>query len=249
MKDLSHELCTEALASGSGRGVLIAILDTGLDRNHEAFANAGIEAQLSPELAPFPDCPAEAALDEVGHGTAVASIIHRLAPDARLLPIRVLRAGALRDKHERIRIGARAAIRQGAHLLNCSFGVPATSYTFPIYKSWLDEAFDQGVHVVTASSNTDPDSAEWPSAFRTSLATTFAELPETEWTYQRGSSIPFVAMGHQIKVAMPGGGYTRLTGSSFAAAHLSGLLARLLSIFPSLSPSYAREILVQLAKR
>lgn len=248
MTELPHQSFQEALTQGRGEGVLVAVLDSGIASNHPHFAKAKFEEQISPNLKLEEGCQREKLSDNLGHGTAVAGIIHQLAPDARLLSIRVLKGGAMKDRHKLIQLGIKEALRRGASIINCSFGSPAASFTFPLYKQWTDQAFDQGVPVVTASSNTDPLAPEWPSAFRTTLATTDAQLISNDLRF-RGGSIPFAAAGIEIEVPTPDGGTAVRTGSSFAAAHLTGQLARLLSVHPELSPSYLREILTYHASK
>ncbi len=236
----------DALTQGTGKGVIIAVLDTGIDATHPFFAKAHILPQI--EFDETLVAREVEAHDSVGHGTAIAGIIHRLAPKATLLPIRVLTSGPRQSRHQLIHQGALEAIKRKAQILNCSFGAPATAHTCLLYKQWVDLAFDNDSTIVTASSNLDSSIDEWPSAFRTTLATTYAELEAAQWLVRKGS-IPFAAAGHDIEVPIPGGGTSLRSGSSFAAAHLTSMIARLLSSNPNLSPSALREILTHHAKQ
>ena len=65
--------------------------------------------------------------------------------------------------------------------------------------------------------------------------------------YRPGNLVEFVARGQDIEVAWLNGGTKKVTGSSFAAPHLTGLLARLLSKCPTLSPTQAKALLHGLA--
>ena len=138
---------------------------------------------------------------------------------------------------------ARRAIALAAHILNCSFGIPGVPVTLPVYKAWTDQAFTSGRHVVAASSNSDPDEPHWPASFAQVLSVTSAELPPDVLRHRPGRLVSFEASGVKVPVLTRGGGTSTLTGSSFAAAHLSGLLARLLSRHPNLSPAFAQEAL------
>jgi subtilisin len=62
-----------------------------------------------------------------------------------------------------------------------------------------------------------------------------------------GQLVEFAALGEDIEVAWTGGGRKKVTGSSFAAPHISGLLARLLSGCPTLTPLQAKSLLHTLA--
>ncbi len=241
----SREACLEALLHGDGTGVKIAVLDTGLDAAHPDFSRLKLAGVWK---AGADACHAAAPADPVGHGTGIAGIIHRLAPRAELMAITVLGADLRQRRHEAIRSGALHAIREGAAVLNCSFGVPGTAYALPFYKDWTDHAFHCGRLVVAASSNDDPSLPEWPAFFPQVLGIAAGELaPEVlEWCEEH--PIPLKAAGSGVTVPVPGGGHARVSGSSFAAAHVSGLLARLLSAHPGLSPSMAREALEHFAK-
>ncbi len=237
--------CLEALRTGDGSGVRVAVLDTGLDAAHEDFANLVLAGAWKADAV---TCKAVEAVDPVGHGTGITGIIHRLAPGAELMMVTVLEADQRQRRHETIRAGAGFAMEQGAAILNCSFGVPGTAYTLPLYKDWTDRAFHGGHLVVAASSNENPSFPEWPAFFSQVLGVGAAELPPGELQWCEGHPIPLKAAGAGISAPVPGGGHARMTGSSFAAAHVSGMLARLLSVFPGLSPSMAREALEHFAK-
>ena len=65
--------------------------------------------------------------------------------------------------------GARQAIDRGYHILNCSLGCGIPEHVLK-YKTWVDEAFVQGVHVVAACNNVDFGRPEWPAFFTSVLA-------------------------------------------------------------------------------
>lgn len=242
----TREQALAALHTGTGAGVQVAILDTGVDAAHPWLAGLHLTGSWKADVHASTEVAPE---DPVGHGTAIAGIIHRLAPAAAVLAIRVLGADQRQQRHEVIRRGAHLAIAHGAAILNCSFGVPGTAYTLPLYKAWTDHAFHAGRLVVAASSNLDPDAPEWPAFFPQVLAVTAAECPPETVGWRDQQPVPLTAAGDGIRVPAPGGGESTVSGSSFAAAHVSGLLARLLSQFPGLSPSLAREALEHLARQ
>jgi subtilisin family serine protease len=238
----------DAFRHGTGDGVRVAILDTGIDQTHRdlAVASFGDAIAVREDSGRFRAgrCDPE---DLFGHGTAIAGIVHSLAPAAELMSIRVLDCHKLQHRHAVIRTGAMFAIEAGVQILNCSFGLPGVAFSLPTYKSWTDRAFELDRHVVAASSNTDPDECHWPASFPQVIATTAADTRSREIRFRPSSLISFEARGIDVPVLVPGGGSAVMTGSSFAAAHLSGLLARILSCFPGLSPSFAQEALRRLA--
>lgn len=234
----------EAITQGDGNGITVAILDTGIDESHPALATAEFSPSAASgmvaDAAQVAWCPPE---DLYGHGTAVAGIIHSLAPKARLHSIRVLGTRKLQHRHSVIRAGAMEAIETGAHILNCSFGVPGVPVTLPIYKEWTDHAFTKERHVVVASANGDPDEPHWPASFAQVLSVTAADLPAGSLRYRPGRLVCFEAPGVNVPVLAPNQGSAVMTGSSFAAAHLSGMLACVLSRFPWLPPGHTKDAL------
>ena len=235
----------EAFATGTGEGITVAILDTGIDKNHPFFAQAKILPQI--EIGEAFDISEKEAHDPVGHGTAIAGIIHQLAPEAALLPVRVLTSGPRQSRHQVISEGAHEALRKGTQILNCSFGVPATPHTCFLYKEWIDQAHDQEHFIISAASNSSINFPEWPSAFRTTLAVADGSTPPQTILYQSHQNISFFANGSNINVPTPGGGFTTVTGNSFAAAHLSAMTARFLSQLPNSSPWFIQELIKQLS--
>ena len=236
------EECAEAFARGDGSGVTVAVLDTGVDPAHDAFAGCDFggfhEMRITRAGPACVECPPG---DAVGHGTAIASLILRLAPRARILSIRVLGAASRQQRHEIIRAGALAAIEHGAPLINASFGVPATLFSLPTHLEWSDAAFHRGVTVFAAASNLDANHFEWPAHFATVLGVAATDCPTDSWTWRTGQPVPLGASGVNLKVPHPAAGHTTVSGSSFATAHATGHAARLLSRFPHASPAIIRE--------
>jgi subtilisin family serine protease len=71
--------------------------------------------------------------------------------------------------------------------------------------------------------------------------------PETLY-YRAGHLVEFVARGQDIEVAWLAASRKKVTGSSFSAPHVAGLLARLISGSPSISPAQAKALLQRLAE-
>lgn len=245
---ITLEQATDALARGTGRGIKIAILDSGVELDHPdlhgvrtcddlAILDDGLSLQIA----------AGGRRDVFGHGTAVADIVHRLAPEAEIGSIRVL-GEQLHSRTALIREGARQALDRGYHILNCAFGCGLPSHVLD-YKNWVDEAYLKNVHVVAACNNFDWTKPEWPGHFSSVITVNMAQTPDAEALfYKSGSLVEFLARGVDVRTAWKEGQRKEVTGSSFAAAHLSGLLARLLSLAPELTPLQAKTILRRVAQ-
>src|SRR3981081_833235 len=168
----------EALATGTGKGGRIAILDSGIEIDHPNLVGISllddlhvVDAGVQIEVKPGDGS------DIYGHGTAVTGVIRRIAPDAQIGSIRVLGAN-LGSRTVIIREGVRQAIDRGYHILNCSFGCGLPEHIFQ-YKEWIDEAYLKGIHVVSACNNYDFTTPEWPGYFPSVVATTMARCEQT----------------------------------------------------------------------
>ncbi len=243
--DLQH--ARQALHEGDGNGVKIAILDSGVETSHPELG----QITLEDDLAIVADGPRLRVVqgnghDAFGHGTAVAGVLLRLAPKARIGSIRVLSA----DNTSRTAIIQRAAqeaLDRGYRILNCSFGCAVQNQVLQ-YKSWIDEAYLKGVHVVAACNNENFCTQEWPACFPSVIAVNMARThSEHAFYYRRGNLIEFAARGIDVKVPWCGGIEKVVTGSSFAAPRMAGVLARLLSLYPGLTPLEAKALLHEIA--
>ena len=240
---LTPEQAAEALRTGRGAGVKVAVIDSGVELSHSwlsglALADdlAVIDNGLQLEIQPG------GGIDVYGHGTGVAAIIRRLAPEATLGSFRVLGA-RLGSKTAIIREGVRLALDHGYRVLNCSFGCGLEQHIIQ-YKQWIDEAYLKGVHVVAACNNFDFTKPEWPGYFPSVVTVNFAKAESEESFYYRpGHLVEFAARGDDIEVAWKDGVTKQATGSSYAAPHVAGLLARLLSVYPDLPPLQAKALL------
>lgn len=245
---LTLDQARDFLACGEGAGIRIAVLDSGIDVTHPDLQ----QLQLRDALAVVEDglhlkVMEDQHADVFGHGTAIAGIIHRLAPAAELGSIRVL-GEHLRSRTAIIREGVRQALDRGYHILNCSFGCGREDHVLQ-YKDWIDDAYLRGRHVVAACNNVNYHKREWPGHFPTVITVNFVPEPDADAMYFRsGTLVEFGARGHQIEVPWIGGGFKTVTGSSFAAPHVAGMLARLLSCCPQMGPLEAKALMQRLAR-
>ena len=244
---LSLEEASVAVEQGTGRGVKVAVLDSGIQFRLPCFQGL----TLADDLAIMEDGVQIKVIegkghDAFGHGTAVGQIIRELAPEAEIGSFRVL-GEQLRSRTAIIREGARQALERGYHILNCSFGCGREDHVLQ-YKDWVDEAYVRGRHIVAACNNYDFRKREWPGYFPTVVTVnlTRTNYPESLF-YRPGHMVEFAARGQDVEVTWLGGGSKKVTGSSFAVPHVAALLARLLSFFPHLPPLQAKALLHQLA--
>ncbi len=245
---LTPDEAREAIASATGAGVRVAVMDSGVDGTHPKLANLKLsESTAFVEEGGRVNVHENATGDVYGHGTAVAGIIHETAPETEIGSFRVLDARNL-SRSEIITRGVQLAIQRGYHVLNCSFGCKGSVRFIMQHKQWVDAAWLHGVHVVAASNNYDVYEPEWPGHFTSVVTVNMARTDSDYFFCRKAHMVNFAAKGEEIEVAWTGGGTRKDTGSSFAAPRITGYLARLLSVCPGMPPAHALDLLERIAE-
>jgi len=245
---ITPEEAIAAIGRGQGKGIRVAVLDSGIEAHHPALG--GLE--LADDIAIVADRMKLKQVsgdgrDLFGHGTAIASIIRATAPEAEIGSFRVL-GEALSSRTAIILEGARLAIEKGYNILNCSLGCGVPEHVLR-YKDWVDEAYVKGVHVVAACNNSDFTRPEWPAFFTSVLTVNMARTEkDSDLYYRPGHLVEFAAAGVDVDVAWSGGAIKKVTGSSFAAPRVTGMLACLLSEQPGIPPLQAKALFHRLAR-
>lgn len=238
----------EAARTGTGAGIRIAVIDSGVEADHPRLRGLRIRDSVAFEEDGGAIRKIEGeGRDTYGHGTAVADIIHRHAPEAAVGSFRVIDARSLSRTHL-ICAGVREAMRRGYHVLNCSFGCRGLAKFILPHKEWADEAWLKGVHVVAACANSGSDEAEWPSHFASVIGVDLAATDDDELYYRPDHLVSFSAKGENVEVAWLNGGVQVQTGTSFAAPKFSAHIARILSVYPEIPPSMMYSYLSSVAK-
>ncbi|MFK7909052.1 MAG: S8 family serine peptidase [Akkermansiaceae bacterium] len=244
---ISPNQAREALSSASGEGVRVAILDSGIDVCHPDLGNIELKDDIVIESRGGKIKAIEGSGEDVfGHGTAVASIVHRGAPKVEIGSFRVL--GHFKESRaEVIREGVREAALRGYHIIQCSFGAPARAENAAIYKGWLDALYMRGIHVVASGSNAGFQTPEWPAYFPTVISVGSCPDQSEKIKYTHGSLVEFSINGYEPSAAWLKGANKEVFGSSFAAPRVSAMLAQLLSQFPGIHPLHAKSLLRHIA--
>lgn len=240
-------LLEQRLDAARGEGVRVLLLDSGVRFEHPEFAGLrkcaawridGADRVVSD---PAPG-------DELGHGTAVASIVHRHAPGAELHVLRIFDAarGGLRSRTRSALLGLGWGIEQGYDVINCSF-VTEESTMLPAFKGLVDQAFRANVLLVASSDEEDPAAPVYPADFPSVLATTHGPQDGLRLRRRPGRLVEFQAPGQMVRVAWGDGGYRIASGSSYAAAHLAALAARLRQLHPEWNACQVKTALYSLA--
>ncbi|MBM3118569.1 MAG: peptidase S8 [Chloroflexi bacterium] len=209
--------------------VVIAVLDTGIDKGHEDLVGKVI-AEVN-----FADSPT--ADDVYGHGTHVAGIIAAaanngagiagVAYDCRLLNVKVaddygIFYGSVAAK------GIRWAVEHGAMVINMSLFSTEPSRDL---EEAINYAWSKGVVVVAAAGNCIGTKIAYPAYYSNCLAVAATDSNDyvASWSSQ-GDWVDVAAPGVDIYSTLPGDQYGSKSGTSMAAAHVSGLAGLLFAL-------------------
>lgn len=232
----------------TGRGVRVAVIDSGIDTKHPALhgkVKESVEAYISESGRAMirPSTTGDAA----GHGTACAGIITEIAPDVELYSVKVLGANSA-GSGGLFLAGLDWAIGQRIPVINLSLGTTKRDYFAPLHEL-LDRAYIAGCIVVAAANNLPQPS--FPSVFSSSVVSVIKREGGEPFNfgYRYGEVIELVAPGVQVRTTWPGGGYRQLTGNSFACPYISGIIALIIEAYPSLAPFQVKSILYAIAAR
>src|SRR5262249_26879710 len=143
--------------------------------------------------------------------------------------------------------GINWSVQEGARIINMSFAGPRD----PSLARALKAAYDKGIVLIAAAGNAGPKSPPlFPGADPYVIAVTATDVDDKLFTgANRGKYISVAAPGVDILVPAPEGEYQITTGTSVAAAEVSGIVALLLERNPKLTPADIRRILTASAKR
>jgi serine protease len=254
-----HSINLEAARSiSTGKGAIVAIIDTGIAKVPD-LDDLKIVAGYD-----FINDETNAS-DDQGHGTHIAGTIAQttnngygtagIAPDAQLMPLKVVTSGGsatAADIAEAIRLAADRA----ADVINLS--LTGSGYSETIQQS-IEYAYRKGVVVVAAAGNSNQNAVSYPARYKHVLSVAATDITGKRASYSNfGAGVNFAAPGGLVTTEKPTGGIIQNTfdlknkeslfapyqGSSFAAAHLSGAVALIKSI-AKLEPDQIEQILVQ----
>jgi subtilisin family serine protease len=228
----------------TGQPTLVAVIDTGIDRLHPEIAGA--------VAASFDAVGATEPPDSHGTGIAGAIVAHGrltgIAPGARLLAIRAFTVSGSDAEATTLTIvrSIEWAVAHGARVINMSFAGPRD----PEIARSIAAARRKGVVLVAAAGNDGPKApTPYPAADPNVIAVTATDVDDRLLDVSnRGRHVALAAPGVDVLLPAPGARYQIATGTSFAAAHVSGIAALLFARDPRLSADAVRTALVANAR-
>lgn len=229
-----------------GRDIRVAVIDTGMDATHPELAGA---------VADSFDAIEEGKPEAEAHGTAIAGIvaaqqqIKGMAPDSRVLAIRAF-SGKSGRKPEATTLslikGLDWAALNNARVVNMSFAGPKDA----LLQEAIEQAEARGMILVAAAGNGGPKAASaYPAAYERVIAVTASDSDDQLYDMaNRGTYVAIAAPGVDILAPAPQAAYEMSSGTSLAAAHVSGIIALMLERKPTLNSEDIRAILARTAR-
>ena len=254
--DPAHERYT-------GNGATIAVIDTGMAFEHPQtrdrimkpgadFAGGNGTGVSQPNST---DDDNDSEVDEsLHHSTFIAGLIHLVAPNARILPIR-----ALETDGKGTAFGVAKAIFHAidakVDVINLSHGMV---YDSRAVKKAIDDAVEAGIVVVVAAGNrgehlvgggVDEDCMSYPASYDEVVAVAAVDqtLAKTAFS-DYGPGVDVSAPGIDLLSTYGDADFALWSGTSFAAPFVSGAAALILEKYPCLSPEDVRTLLMQTAQ-
>lgn len=245
--DTAHDLAT-------GKGIHIAVVDTGAEKDHPDFKDQLLETVNFVDGSDY-------AFTHDRHGTSVTGVIvarandgvgiYGIAPNAKVSVLKACWYPETSDAKAQcsswsLAKALDAAISKKARIINLSLAGPHDA----LLNKLLETAHNRGINIVAASLEKQQQPgfpAELPFAIPVISTGPDGQVEQPAWLPQFPNAV--VAPGIEILTTVPNDGYDFVSGSSLAAAHVSGIIALLLEVKPNLSPDQIKKLLLRNGKQ
>ncbi len=237
----------EIHALADGTDIRIAMLDSGVNQKHPAFGGLEIEEFDATDGAPT---------TQDGHGTAVASLIAAQADMTGVVPNPDLLSAKTFTYSRRWRraVGETYHLLQGldwavfkkARVFNMSFAGPKDPL---VHRAVLETLKTDAVIVAAAGNNGAKAAPAYPAAYDGVIAVTATDRRNKLYRHaNRGKYVFVAAPGVKVLTANANDGYSRQSGTSLAAAHVTGIVALMLQNSPDSSANTIADQLADTAR-
>ena len=248
----------EAQQLALGTGVVVAVIDTGVDPDHPALAGSLVPGydftrDLAGPASEWLDLDQSTVviLDQAsappvdvtllppafGHGTMVSGLVHLVSPAAQIMPLKAFTADGTATVFD-VERAIYYAVEHGAKVINMSFSMPTASDEFT---QAIDEASGRGLISFASAGNSGRSALVYPAAFRNVMgigSTTLTDV-RSSFTNYGDHLVKFAAPGEALITAFPGYHYASVSGTSFSTALATGGAALLSQLVPTIDQRMA----------
>lgn len=232
-----------------GAGTVVAVLDTGVDATHPALAGRlepgwdYVDDDATPaDSACGCDTNADGTADgAVGHGTYVTGTVALVAPEARILPMRVLDSDG-QGSALRVTEAIQDAVDADVDVISLSFGTDGQERS-QVLEEAIRKAEERGVLVVAAAGNSGSTTEHYPANLSTVLAVGSTDAANSSLApfSNYGRWVAVAAPGTDVVGLAPGNAYVRWSGTSVSTPVVAGQVALLRGVSRSASSSRVRD--------
>ncbi|MCL1873966.1 MAG: S8 family serine peptidase [Clostridiales bacterium] len=248
-----------AWALSTGEGVVVAVIDTGIDLNHPNFSG---KVSVKSYNSHTDQVGLAYVRDDDDHGTHVSGIIAAyidsvagvcgIAPEAEILTIKANIPTDTNhfDRASLVR-GINYAAGNDAVIVNMSVGRNYMAGGDELEQDAIAKAVAKGVTVICSAGNDRNSHAGYPAAYPEAIAVSSVkegEIFDTDYS-NYGPEVDISAPGTAIYSAKNGGGYMNMTGTSMASPCVAGVAALIKSIHPEYTSQQVRDTLCQTARQ
>jgi Subtilase family len=248
---LIHADAAQSIATG--KGVRIAVVDTGAEKGHPDFKGQLLDTDNFVDGSDY-------AFSHDRHGTAVTGVIvakandgegiYGIAPDAEVSVLKACWYPEASNAKAQCSSWSLAkaldsAIKNRARIINLSLAGPHDG----LLSQLLETAHKRGISIVAATQEKREQPgfpANLPFAIPVISTGPDGQITKPTWLPQFPGTV--AAPGLEILTTIPNDGYDFVSGSSLAAAHVSGIIALILEVKPSFLPDKVKELLLRNGK-
>ncbi|WP_030606605.1 type VII secretion-associated serine protease mycosin [Streptomyces fulvoviolaceus] len=257
----------QAWQTTKGAGVTVAVLDTGVEDDHPDLVGnvltgkdmIGFGAERGDRAWARHGTAMAGIIAGHGHGVGNGDGVMGIAPEAKILPVRVIledgddaRAKARNTRGNALAQGIRWAADHGADVINLSLGDDSSSaHPEPAEDEAVQYALKKGVVVVASAGNGGEkgDHISYPAAYPGVIATTAVDKYGTRASFSTRRWYATVsAPGVNVVIADPDHKYYEGWGTSAASAFVSGAVALIRAAHPDLKPAQIKKLLEDTAR-
>lgn len=207
----------------------IAIIDSGVDRTHERLRQCFISGICLEYNGSNQLLYTEQYSDSIGHGTAIASIIHKQIPSAKLYAVKIFKDTLMANEAFLIE-GIKWCLCNNISIINLSLGILRDNPSQELSKICLD-AYNSNI-ILIAATHFDSKQISYPAGYPYVISVNSGNCNKSNdygIVAATNKDIDFLAKGSIQRVAWKNNSFNIVSGTSYACAHFTGIVAKYLS--------------------